>query len=370
MHKDVKIGVAVGIVLAVGVVGYILYVGSGPDGGDLLTDKTIPTEQVNVPVTRADELDLASKSLESELADLIIPRKPMPTTASPPDVAAITIDLPEPTVIIPKLATEPEPSAPSMDEIEVIELVADIPARTPSGPQTYIVAAEDTRGYWGIAEKVYGHGKHYELIARANPAVNPSGLRAGQKLTLPPIPSEDRSQVKTASASAASRAGGGKVYVVQEGDSHWKIAKKQYGRGDYWYLIDQANPSFRPGSVIRPGQKLIIPPLPSRAIKPPSYAGISAGKITTSLTGQKTYVVKAGDSFWTIAQANYGQGKYEYLIAKANPSVVPRKLEPGQKLTLPPKPAVDPSPVKPAINTGSSAGAKDGRPSFDNYKDY
>ncbi len=361
MHKDVKIGVAVGIVLAVGVVGYILYVGSGPDVNDLLTDKTIPTEQINVPVTRADKPERASESLESELADLIIPRMATPTTASAAEAAAITIDLPEPTVIIPKMATQPEPTAPSMGEIAVIELVAEVPARILPGPQTYVVAAEDTRGYWGIAEKVYGHGKHYELIARANPTVNPSELRPGQKLTLPPLESEARSQVNTASGGAASQAGGGKVYIVQEGDSFWKIANKHYGRGDYWYLIDQANPSTRPGSVIRPGKKLIIPPVPSRAIKPVS----SIGKITTPLTGKGTYIVKAGDSFWTIAQANYGQGKYESLIAKANPTIDPRKLKPGQKLILPHKSAVASSPAKPANSVGSSAGATDNRPRFD-----
>ena len=368
MHKDVKIGVGVGIVLAVAVVGYILYIGSGPDVNDLLTDKTPPTDQVNVPITRADETAMANKLHESDMPDLIIPRMatPAPTPTATTDAAVININLPAPTTIVPKMEPIPEPTQSSIDEIPVIELVADIPARIPATPQTYVVAAEDTRGYWGIAEKIYGHGKYYELIERANPAVNPSELRPGQKLTLPPLPIKTASNIKTAAGVSISPSAGARVYVVQEGDKLWKIAKKHYGRGDYWFLIDQANPSIRPGSVIRPGQKLIIPPLPNKAIKP---AGSSASSTGLS-TGRGAYLVKSGDSFWTIAKANYGHGKYEYLIAEANPSVDSRKLMPGQKLTLPPKPAIAKIPARPVSTVGRSTGTQDGRPSFENYKDY
>ncbi len=365
MHKDVKIGVVVGIVLAVGVVGYILFAGSAQNAGDLLTEKTLPADQVNVPVTRADEPKPTSKSHESDMPDLIIPRMAMPKATPTTAPAAITLDLPEPTILVPKMAPEPEPAAPMAGDIEIIELVAEIPTRISVMPQIYVVAAEDTRGYWGIAEKVYGHGKHYELIERANPTVNPSELRPGQKLILPPLASAATSRTKIAAASTASTSGKGKVYVVQEGDSFWKIASKHYGRGDYWYLIDQANPSTRPGSVIRPGKKLIIPPLPSKAIKPVG----SAGKTAISLIGGGTYVVKPGDSFWTIAQANYGHGKYESVIAKANPSIDSRKLKPGQKLTLPPRSAVKLTPVKSA-KTGSASAGSEGGPVFENYKDY
>ena len=57
----------------------------------------------------------------------------------------------------------------------------------PDGNRVYVVVEGDT-GFWGIAEKVYGHGKHWPLIQRANPSASPTGLYPGQKLIIPPPP--------------------------------------------------------------------------------------------------------------------------------------------------------------------------------------
>ena len=55
------------------------------------------------------------------------------------------------------------------------------------GGGVYVVQEGDT-GYWSIAEKVYGQGEHWALIAKANPGVDVEKLRAGQKLVIPPLP--------------------------------------------------------------------------------------------------------------------------------------------------------------------------------------
>ena len=57
-------------------------------------------------------------------------------------------------------------------------------------------------------------------------------------------------------------------------------------------------------------------------------------------TGEsKTYVVKAGDNFWTIAKQVYGDATKATLIQKANPSVDPNALKINTKLTIPPLPS-------------------------------
>lgn len=49
----------------------------------------------------------------------------------------------------------------------------------------------------------------------------------------------------------------------------------------------------------------------------------------------RIYTVQKGDTFWSIAQREYGTGQKWRDISEANPSVDPRKLAVGQKITLP-----------------------------------
>jgi len=49
-------------------------------------------------------------------------------------------------------------------------------------------------------------------------------------------------------------------YIVQKGDSVWKISKKIYGSADYYYKILEAN-GLNEKSSLKLGQKLIIPML-------------------------------------------------------------------------------------------------------------
>lgn len=49
----------------------------------------------------------------------------------------------------------------------------------------------------------------------------------------------------------------------------------------------------------------------------------------------RTYTIKAGDSFASIALALYGSDSHWQLIGQANPLVDPAKLKPGQVINLP-----------------------------------
>ena len=56
---------------------------------------------------------------------------------------------------------------------------------TTSGSEKLYTVQEGDAGFWGIAQKVYGHGKYHTLIAKANPNADPLRLRPGQKLVIP-----------------------------------------------------------------------------------------------------------------------------------------------------------------------------------------
>ena len=66
----------------------------------------------------------------------------------------------------------------------------------------------------------------------------------------------DFSNVQAGSSSTAT-----KVYVVVSGDSLSKIAKREYGDGNQWKRIFDANTDIlKDPNKIFPGQKLKIPP--------------------------------------------------------------------------------------------------------------
>ena len=68
----------------------------------------------------------------------------------------------------------------------------------------------------------------------------------------------DFSNVESGSSSTSS-----KTYVVVSGDSLSKIAQREYGDGNDWNRIYEANrDKLKDPDKIFPGQKLVIPPKP------------------------------------------------------------------------------------------------------------
>jgi 5'-nucleotidase len=60
------------------------------------------------------------------------------------------------------------------------------------------------------------------------------------------------------------------------------------------------------------------------------------GAVTpAAATAGSTYVVKKGDTLFSIAKASYGNGNQWQRIASANPGLSPSTLKAGQKITLP-----------------------------------
>ncbi|MBI5725122.1 MAG: LysM peptidoglycan-binding domain-containing protein [Planctomycetes bacterium] len=205
---------------------------------------------------------------------------------------------------------------------------------------TYIVQAGDN-GFWAISQKVYGDGKHFNLIAQANPKVDPLRLQKGQRITVPPLPAAGTSSSVAGTSgsqhgSVVTEADGKKYYVVKSGDQgFWGIAEKQYGNGKYMTLIEKANPEANPHSL-KIGQKLLLPPKPAEAV---AAGGTTAGTGTTPVpAGSTSYVVKEDDTrgLWGIAEKQYGNGQLWTLIQQANNNIEASKLKPGMTLVIPP----------------------------------
>jgi LysM domain-containing protein len=94
---------------------------------------------------------------------------------------------------------EAPPSPPAADEApEVVPAAAEEPAPAPEpepapapppppppppAPRTYTVVSGDT--LWAIAERFYGDGSKYQVIADASGISNPDLIHPGQELTIP-----------------------------------------------------------------------------------------------------------------------------------------------------------------------------------------
>jgi len=114
----------------------------------------------------------------------------------------------------------------------------------------YTVRKGDT--LYSIARRVYGDGKMWAAIWKANKGVieEPSRLAAGIRLRLPePGEKEEESKYET--------------YIVQKGDTLSKISRLHYGTSRFVNLIFEANRDrIKEPERLRVGMLIRIPPLP------------------------------------------------------------------------------------------------------------
>lgn len=123
------------------------------------------------------------------------------------------------------------------------------------------------------------------------------------------------------------------VYVVEKGDSLWKIAVKKYNDGYSWTKIAKEN-NLKNVSVLLVGQKLKMPVIEVKVVANNSVVkqNISSGdKIDLG-----DYKVVRGDNLWKIAVRTYGDGYKWTKIWQENKAVIrnPGLLEIGMTLKL------------------------------------
>ncbi len=163
--------------------------------------------------------------------------------------------------------------------------LADTPKA--DAPKYYVVQAGDTLGK--IAKETLGDAKKYKLILKLNPKLKSANLiYPKQKLLVrgeadgqaemadadkkpikvatiaapikkAVVKKEEKAETKKSDTKPETKTMTGSDYVVQQGDSLWKIAKKIYGNGQKFSELIKLNPKLKnnPGAIY-PNLKLKV----------------------------------------------------------------------------------------------------------------
>ncbi|MFI9503315.1 LysM peptidoglycan-binding domain-containing protein [Nocardia sp. NPDC052566] len=167
-------------------------------------------------------------------------------------------------------------------------------------PKTHIVVAGDTLS--GLAQRFYGNGALFPVLAAANGIVDPNRITVGQVLVIPDIT---------------------RTHTVVAGDTLFKLAQRFYGDGDLFPIVAAANGIADPNRI-SVGQVLVVPEL-------------MAGRGRTMVPSMgRIHIVVAGDTLFGLAQRFYGNGNLFRIIAAANAIPDPNVIAVGQKLIIPP----------------------------------
>jgi LysM repeat protein len=162
-----------------------------------------------------------------------------------PSMEASNAPVPMPSNQPPSMATLPPPIQPPMTT------PAPEPMTAPeSTGAEYVVIKGDT-----LAKIAKKNGVSVRALEAANPSVQPTKLKVGQKLTLPAGGSAVSSASAAAAPGMATDTGSGEtVYTVKSGDTLSKIAKRN---GVTVKALESANGLST--TKIKVGQKLKIP---------------------------------------------------------------------------------------------------------------
>jgi nucleoid-associated protein YgaU len=154
-----------------------------------------------------------------------------------PPVGLVSLDVPEQTGPV---LTEPEPE---------------------SAAGTHTVASGET--LQDISRKYFGTTTRWREIAEANPSVDPNRMKVGTKLTIPGGSSAGESSAASDSPDIARsdrRGGSGKSYTIASGDTLYRIAEKEYGNGNDWRRIYDANrDTLSSPQALKVGTTITIP---------------------------------------------------------------------------------------------------------------
>lgn len=136
--------------------------------------------------------------------------------------------------------------------------VVAAPAAPAAGTSQYTIKSGDTLE--GIARAQMGDGQKWQLIAAANPGLDPKALKIGQKITIP-ASTATAMKDKAAAPAGSSTAAAPNTYTVQKGDTLIELSRKFYGNDAEWKRILEANATTLKGDAksIAPGMKLVIP---------------------------------------------------------------------------------------------------------------
>lgn len=122
------------------------------------------------------------------------------------------------------------------------------------GSQPIVISNARTRvviqsgdSLWKFAQQYFGCGCRWHELLAANPGLaDPLRIRPGNVLVIP-------------QATIGVRAKSPANILVKKGDTLWKLAEVQFGRGSHWPCLAGANPQLRDFNRVKPGQILTMP---------------------------------------------------------------------------------------------------------------
>lgn len=123
------------------------------------------------------------------------------------------------------------------------------------------------------------------------------------------------------------------TYLVQPGDTLAALAVRYLGSEKHLGQLLGVNPGVDPRRL-RVGQKILIP---KRAVTPSDWPRPPSAKPQAS-TQRRTYRVRPGESFSTIARKLYGDPRLGEKLLELNREQVhgdPKRLQAGQVIRLP-----------------------------------
>lgn len=114
------------------------------------------------------------------------------------------------------------------------------------------------------------------------------------------------------------------THVIAPGETFWGIAGAVYGDNTLYPILEAANPEMNP-RMLHIGAVMVIPPKPADGKVPPTALPPSA----------RQHTIVAGDTFWSLAETYYGDGRQYTKIEAANPGFNSYNLPIGGTLVIP-----------------------------------
>jgi LysM repeat protein len=134
----------------------------------------------------------------------------------------------------------------------------------------------------------------------------------------PPLPKASVATPIAPPSTVAKTSSSLHTVIIKPGDSLWKLAQQNLGRGSRWQELLAANPSIVDPTRIAAGTEIVVP-----------------AKVT-GLKSDLKVTVKGGDTLSSIARVTYRRAAAWRCIAQANPEIVDaNRIYEGQQLLLP-----------------------------------
>ncbi|MHB8500788.1 MAG: LysM peptidoglycan-binding domain-containing protein [Candidatus Acidiferrales bacterium] len=143
-----------------------------------------------------------------------------------------------------------------------------------------------------------------------------------------PVPSDQPTQSQPALASTAIS--NQKIVRVLPGDSLWRLAYENLGRGSRWPELLAANRWIANPNQIRAGAELHLPVAAATPVAARDAGSHVLGSRASNIK------VRKGDTLWSLAKSTLGRSSYWPCLAAANPAISnPNRISADHELFVP-----------------------------------